>query len=224
MQTNSVEAEKWREVKAFIGSDQLTLGPHYTYVVKNNLRHLLFSLSRYKFASKMMGSREAVLDVGCSEGLLTMMLTDCARRVVGVDFDQDAISHAQATLGSERVEFICEDIMQKSIGTFGGIVAFDVIEHIEQKNENAFIRSLADNLEQDGLCMVGTPNITANEYASATSRIGHINLYSWERLRDLMQSHFTNVFMFSVNDEVVHTGFYPMAHYLIAAGTGKKTG
>lgn len=25
-----------------------------------------------------------------------------------------------------------------------------------------------------------------------------------------------------MNDEVVHTGFYPMAHYLIALGAGRK--
>ena len=31
-----------------------------------------------------------------------------------------------------------------------------------------------------------------------------------------MTHHFRNVFIFSMNDEVVHTGFYPMAHYLFA--------
>lgn len=29
-------------------------------------------------------------------------------------------------------------------------------------------------------------------------------------------------FLFSMNDEVVHTGYYPMAHYLIAVGIGPK--
>ena len=37
-----------------------------------------------------------------------------------------------------------------------------------------------------------------------------------------MQRYFHNVFLFSMNDEVVHTGFYPMAHYLIALGVGIK--
>jgi hypothetical protein len=31
-----------------------------------------------------------------------------------------------------------------------------------------------------------------------------------------MQRYFKHVFMFSMNDEVVHTGFFPMAHYLFA--------
>jgi len=33
---------------------------------------------------------------------------------------------------------------------------------------------------------------------------------------------FRNIFIFSMNDEVVHTGFHPMAHYLFAIGVGKK--
>lgn len=37
-----------------------------------------------------------------------------------------------------------------------------------------------------------------------------------------MGSYFENVIIFSMNDEVVHTGFTPMAHYLLGVGTGKK--
>ena len=33
-----------------------------------------------------------------------------------------------------------------------------------------------------------------------------------------MREHFDHVFMFGANDEVVHTGFLPMAHYLLAVG------
>lgn len=29
-------------------------------------------------------------------------------------------------------------------------------------------------------------------------------------------------FLVSMNDEVVHTGYYPMAHYLLAVGIGHK--
>jgi hypothetical protein len=38
-----------------------------------------------------------------------------------------------------------------------------------------------------------------------------------------MAEHFENVFVFSMNDEVVHTGFTPMAHYLLAIGAGRKS-
>src|SRR2546429_5011412 len=73
-----------------------------------------------------------------------------------------------------------------------------------------------------GVAMVGTPNQTADQYASENSRKGHVNLKDHKSLRALLERHFHRVFMFSMNDEVVHTGFYPMAHYLWAIGVGPK--
>ncbi len=77
-------------------------------------------------------------------------------------------------------------------------------------------------LTRDGVCIIGTPNISAHVHASPASREGHINLKSADTLKALLSRHFANVFIFSMNDEVVHTGFYPMAHYLIALCTGVR--
>jgi hypothetical protein len=38
---------------------------------------------------------------------------------------------------------------------------------------------------------------------------------------ELMMEYFENVFMFSMNDEVVHTRFQPIAQYLFALCAGK---
>jgi len=38
-----------------------------------------------------------------------------------------------------------------------------------------------------------------------------------------MDKYFENSFIFSMNDEVVHTGYEPMAHYLFGMGVGLKT-
>lgn len=37
-----------------------------------------------------------------------------------------------------------------------------------------------------------------------------------------METYFHHVFMVSMNDEVVHTGFGAMAHYIFAAGVDKR--
>jgi hypothetical protein len=34
----------------------------------------------------------------------------------------------------------------------------------------------------------------------------------------LLQEFFHNVFIFCMNDEVLHTGFHKMAHYIFALG------
>ena len=62
--------------------------------------------------------------------------------------------------------------------------------------------------------------IESQKYASKESREGHVNCKSGEELRESLKQYFVNVFIFSMNDELVHTGYTPMAHYLIGLCCG----
>lgn len=68
--------------------------------------------------------------------------------------------------------------------------------------------------------VVGTPNLTAAQYASPQSEALHINLKSHDTLKVLLSRYFYNVFMFGMNDEVLHTGYAPMCHYIWGIGVG----
>ena len=68
----------------------------------------------------------------------------------------------------------------------------------------------------------GSPSLESQAYASAGSKAGHVNCKSGSELKELFLKFFHNVFLFSMNDEVVHTGFYKMAHYLFAIGCCKR--
>jgi len=70
--------------------------------------------------------------------------------------------------------------------------------------------------------IVGSPSLESQAHASPPSKAGHINCKSGAELKALLQHYFENVFLFSMNDEVVHTGYYPMAHYLFAVCCQKK--
>ena len=48
------------------------------------------------------------------------------------------------------------------------------------------------------------------------------NLKTMAELRELMGRYFHNVFMFGMNDEVLHTGHAPMCHYLWAVAVGVR--
>jgi len=41
-------------------------------------------------------------------------------------------------------------------------------------------------------------------------------------LKHTMERHFHNVFMFGMNDEVVHTGYHKTAHYIFALACSRK--
>jgi len=97
-----------------------------------------------------------------------------------------------------------------------------VLEHIPQQEEDAVLRRIADALEPHGAVIIGMPSLESQQYASPPSKAGHINCKTEPALRELMQRYFENVFMFAMNDEVVHTGYAPMAHYRLALACGPK--
>ncbi|MGA8318453.1 MAG: SAM-dependent methyltransferase, partial [Bradyrhizobium sp.] len=77
-------------------------------------------------------------------------------------------------------------------------------------------------LSREAVLIVGMPSLESQAYASPGSKAGHINCKTGPDLKSLIGEFFHSVFLFSVNDEVVHTGFHKMAHYIIAMGTHPK--
>jgi len=113
--------------------------------------------------------------------------------------------------------FQCLDITEGAPGVpFDAAYSLDVLEHIPTERECLYFDNVCTALRDEGVFIVGTPNIAASAYATTRAEGGHVNLKSWEELRQVMSERFVHVFMFSMNDEVVHTGFYRMAHYLLA--------
>ena len=50
----------------------------------------------------------------------------------------------------------------------------------------------------------------------------HINCKSEKELRKLCDRFFHNTFIFTMNDEIISTGFSKMATYIFSVSTGKK--
>jgi SAM-dependent methyltransferase len=217
------EAEKWAAAKQVFGDDSLTLGPYFTFIARKSPRRLLHMLSYYKFAAKMIGPGKRVVEVGCSEGFGSTILAEMSESCLGVDVDAEAIAVANASVATDKLKFVVGDVLQEGLGRFDAAVSLDVIEHIYAENEDAFVAAVAAALEPDGIFIIGTPNITAVPYASAHAMEGHVNMFDADRLRALGLRHFRNVFSFSGNDEMVHTGFSPMAHYLLALCVGPRS-
>lgn len=192
-----------------------------------DMKHSGFSLARYKFAAKLLSrvSSLSVLELGCNEGLGALMFeqnTDMTG-YLGMDLDKDAISWAERNIGNEKITFAQGDFLQKDIeGIYDGIVSLDVIEHIDPEKEDDFVSVMHSHMSDRGVAIIGTPSIYMTPYASEASRVAHINLYDQDRLYELMNRFFENVFIFNMNDEIVHTGFDKMSCYIFGVGCNKK--
>ncbi len=197
------------------------LGRHWYFNLINDPKRFAFVLARYKLARELIPNQSSIIELGSSEGLGAPMLAENASKYLGVDLDKDAIETAKKNFKEGKYAFIEDDFMGKKYGDFDAAVSLDVIEHIYEQYEDKYFTTLCNNLVDNGLCLIGTPNITSAPYASKASQEGHVNLYDGKRLTEVMKKYFDHVFLFGINDEVSHFGYYPMTHYLFVLGCGK---
>ncbi len=194
-------------------------------VWQDDPRRLTFLFARYKFVSKMFSGMKKVLEVGCADAFATRIVAQEVKQVTAIDFDsvfvRDAVNHLDKRW---PIDLKVHDILEGPVaGAFDGVYSIDVIEHIPKKKEEIFVENIVRSLNEQGVVLIGTPSLQSQVYASTLSRQGHVNAKDAPGLKKLLARYFHNVFIFSMNDEVVHTGFYPMAHYLLALCCGKKT-
>jgi 2-polyprenyl-3-methyl-5-hydroxy-6-metoxy-1,4-benzoquinol methylase len=187
-------------------------------------KHLLFTLSRYKFVAKMLADREHVLEIGCADAFGTRIVLQAVKKLTATDFDATFVEDVLERM-DERWSFEClqHDLLERALpGSYDAAYALDVIEHIPKEQELRFVENIVKSLTPQGVLILGSPSLESQAYASALSKVGHVNCKDARGLRGLMRQFFHNVFVFSMNDEVVHTGYFPMAHYLLALGCSVK--
>jgi 2-polyprenyl-3-methyl-5-hydroxy-6-metoxy-1,4-benzoquinol methylase len=203
---------------------ELNLGPWTSYSLINDPKHMAFVLSRYKFCAKMLDGKSSVLEVGCGDAFGAPIVAQAVDKLHCVDWEERNTEGNRRRLSTlKNITFDTVDISVDTLpGKYDGIFNIDVIEHLEPEYEKAFVENMVQCLNQQGVMIIGTPNETASEHATFRSDHQHINLKTAGSLKSLMDNYFHNTFIFSMNDELIHTGYYPMAHYLFAMGVGKK--
>ncbi|MFA5392884.1 MAG: class I SAM-dependent methyltransferase [Candidatus Ratteibacteria bacterium] len=200
------------------------LGPTTSHLWRSDPRHLSFLLARYKIVAKLLSGKKNVLEVGCGDAFAIDIVLQEVKSVMGVDFDPLFIEFAaKLQEGRENCSFKVVDFTIDTVdGQFDAVYALDVIEHINKNAENSFMENICKSLKPKGICILGTPSIESQKYALEWSEAGHVNCKTGSDLKALLLKYFHNAFVFSMNDEMIHLGFYPMAHYLIGIGVDGK--
>ncbi len=113
-----------------------------------------------------------VLELGCSEGLITRVMTERGQQVTGVEFDPAAAASAARWAEQIVVTDLEADDAMAPLGnaTFDLIIASDVLEHL--RNPAPVLARSLHHLAPDGRLLVSIPN-TAHADVRAVLLDGH---------------------------------------------------
>lgn len=151
------------------------------------------SLARYHFVLPQIRGR--VLDVGCGRGYGLALMESQSRWEAGVDvgleFLYDALvqapGHPLACARAERLPF--------ADGSFDTVVAFEVIEHVE--DDLALLRETKRIAGAPGLVLLSTPNRSISSGASPKPiNPFHVREYGIEEFRQLLAQVFREIVVF----------------------------
>lgn len=208
---------------AFSGMERGTLGVMASEAWENDPQRLLFMLARYKFVARMLVGKSRVVEIGAADGWASRIVQQSVYRVTVTDADPTFVQDARESKGKwDTPAQRWNPIEGPAQLQYDGAYALDVLEHVPQDQESAFLRNICASLHPDGVLIIGMPSAESQRYASAISKAGHVNCKDPRGLSALMSAHFRNVFDFGLNDEVLHTGHYGMRHYLLCMGVGVR--
>lgn len=195
------------------------LGPMLTDTWRNDPKRLGIKLSRYKAVSKLLSGKKRVLEIGCGDGWASKLVCREVGEYYATDVDILWKPHVEHVLRDEP-NFKGFSILNPVDGVeddiYDAVFALDVLEHIKPKDEPLFISNCMKLIGRNGICIFGMPSLESQVYASKKSKEGHVNCQSGAELKENLEKYFGTVFVLSFNDEVMHTGFFPMSHYLLA--------
>lgn len=222
--TNTWNSYKESTEEAF-NAPEVPIGPWTSYNLRRDAKHNLFVLSRYKFCAKMLENKDLVVEVGCGDGFGIPIMAQAVKRLVCIDWDERNLEGCARRLHHlKNVSFQKIDLNKESVHLDAdALFSVDVIEHVDLKHEERFVNNLCALLKKESVFMTGTPNLYAEKYASKNSSLLHINLKTPQTLKEMTLKYFKYEFSFGMNDEVLHTGYGPMCHYLWSIGAEKRS-
>lgn len=98
-------------------------------------------MNYHKFFIENINKNEVVLDVGCGNGSLTKDVAGKAKKVIGIDIEENNIKKAENMFSGKNIKYICCDALSYFPDeTFNVIILSNFIEHI--KNRIEFLKKL----------------------------------------------------------------------------------
>lgn len=148
-------------------------------------------LHRYAIARELAVDK-VVLDIACGEGYGSNSLADVAFRVIGVDLDEETITHARNKyLGNNLIfrQGSASEIPVES-NSIDLVVSFETIEHHDKHVE--MLAEIKRVLKPDGVLLISSPDKLEYSDKPDYSNPFHIKELYLEEFKELLNKYFRN--------------------------------
>lgn len=179
---------------------KMTIGNHYDkkYFIQRDHLDLLMAETLANFAKERKIKR--ILDVGCGTGRLVKYLNEKGFETIGLDPEKEAIKIAKKLNGSKKIIQASAGKLPVKKNSFGLVSAISVIEHLNKKDAENFIKEAKKVLVNGGYIFLITPNYNSpfrfllGKKWFAFSDPSHINFFSANTLTSLLKKNgFKNI-------------------------------
>ncbi|MEK6715532.1 MAG: class I SAM-dependent methyltransferase [Candidatus Omnitrophota bacterium] len=136
-------------------------------------------------------SGKVVLDAACGSGFGSEILSQKAKKVVGVDISWEAIQHCKAYYKKPNLSFIQMDCNSLTFhpSNFDIVISFETLEHIQ--NAELFLEELKRALRKGGLLIISTPNReNFSIYTRGIKNPYHFREFTVDEFRKLIGNYF----------------------------------
>ena len=162
-------------------------GPMSSFTWNTDPKRLLFVLSRYKFAARMLEGSKSVIEIGCGDGFASRIVKQHVNNLLITDADPVMIKSAESVQSPDfPVSSLCHDFCKSPLAdkslVFDAAYMLDVLEHIHQEEEKRFFDNLSQSLTPNAKVIIGIPSLESQIYASPGSIEGHVNCKTKEEL------------------------------------------
>ncbi len=165
----------------------------WRYAPQSDANYIIALRQLQRGLPSMGGRPPRVLDIACGDGVMTYRMRRAGLSVVGIDLDHLALRLARRELGKRRTTAALLRASCMALpfadGSFDGVVAMELIEHLDPHLNQTFLSEIRRVLRPAGVVAITTPHKQTPELRSAY----HTQEFSAEELQRLLGGHFANV-------------------------------
>lgn len=148
----------------------------------------------------------AVLDAGCGVGWSTERIAEVAKKVIAVDFSEEALNRAREKHSRENIIYKNMNVLNLGIEneSVDVVVALEMVEHFDPKEVSKFLSEVARVLKWGGLIVGSTPpfrsKLRSKKLIPLGLEGGHRVIYTTRGLRKLLSKEFKDIVVIVMQD------------------------